>query len=394
MRYERGFYLSFLLVLAGLATPIARAQTTYLVLHSFTGGTDGGYPVSGLVRDASGTLYGATSVGGSAGQGTVFKVDSTGQETVLYSFNLVPDGENPEASLVLDNTSNLYGTTRGGGAFSAGSVFRIDATGAESVLYSFTGGADGGEPVAALLRDGLGNLYGTTSGGGDTRIFQSGYGVVFKLDTHGNEKVLYTFTDGADGAFPRTTLVRDPANNFYGTTYQGGTNLGGTVFKLVPTGAETALYSFTGGADGESPFGDLIRDTAGHLFGTTTFGGNTAECFKHGCGTIFKLGLTGNETVLYSFGAQPDGEEPYAGVITDLAGNLYGTTYIGGTFGFGTVFKLDKHRKETIIYSFTGGSDGAYPLAGVIRDAAGNLYGTTQRGGTASQGTVFELSFP
>jgi uncharacterized repeat protein (TIGR03803 family) len=179
--FVQSLCLSLLLVVVGFVTPIAQTQTTYKVLHSFTGGTDGGYPVSGLVRDASGTLYGATSIGGAAGQGTVFKVDATGQETTLYGFQLVPDGENPEASLVLDKQGNLYGTTYGGGTFSAGSVFKIDATGAESVLYSFTGGADGGYPVAGLLRDASGNLYGTASGGGDTSIYKFGYGVAFKL---------------------------------------------------------------------------------------------------------------------------------------------------------------------------------------------------------------------
>jgi uncharacterized repeat protein (TIGR03803 family) len=388
--YVHSLCLSFLLVVVGFATPIAWAQTTYSVLHSFTGGTDGGYPISGLVRDASGTLYGATSIGGAAGQGTVFKVDATGQETVLYSFQLVPDGENPESSLVLDNAGNLYGTTVGGGTFSAGSVFKIDATGAESVLYSFTGGADGGYPVAGLLRDGSGNLYGTTSGGGDTSIFKSGYGVVFKLNARGKESVLYTFTDGADGGFPMTTLVRDAENNLYGTTYQGGTYQGGTVFKLDPIGKETALYSFV-----QSSPNAVILNAAGELFGTTNLGGNTTECFNLGCGTVFRLSSTGtSETALYNFSGQSDGSRPFAGVIADSIGNLYGTSWKGGTYGFGTVFKLDRHLTETVLYSFSGASDGAYPMAGLVRDAAGNLYGTTEQGGASGQGTVFELTFP
>jgi uncharacterized repeat protein (TIGR03803 family) len=372
---------------AALAAPVVSAQTTYKVLHSFTNGTDGAYPISGLIRDASGTLYGATSVGGPTNQGTVFKIDSTGQETVLYSFNLIPDGESPQASLILDKAGNIYGTTLGGGPLGAGTVFKIDPTGTETILYSFTNGTDGGYPVAALLRDGFGNLYGTARGGGDC------CGVVFKLDTSGNERVLYAFSGYADGAFPMTTLVRDTAGNFYGSTYQGGTYQAGTVFKLASSGQETVLYSFLAAADGGYPNG-VIRSTGGDVLGTTSFGGDNTKCFKRGCGTIFRLSSTGNETVLYTFSGQPDGSEPLAGVIADAVGNLYGTTFEGGAFGFGTVFKLDKHRKETVLYSFSGTTDGAYPLAGLVRDAAGNLYGTTQQGGAVGQGTVFELSFP
>jgi uncharacterized repeat protein (TIGR03803 family) len=294
---------------------------------------------------------------------------------------------------VLDKAGNLYGTTLGGGTFDGGSVFKIDTAGAETLLYSFTDSTDGGFPVAALLRDGFGNFYGTASGGGDTSSNRFGYGVVFKLDARGRESVLYAFTGHSDGAFPMTTLVHDTAGSLYGSTYQGGTYQAGTVFKLTPTGEETALYSFSALADGGYPNG-VIRSGGGDLFGTTSFGGDNTKCFNRGCGTIFRLSPAGNEIVLYNFSGQPDGSEPLAGVIADAAGNLYGTTFQGGTFGFGTVFKLDKHRKETVLYSFSGTTDGAYPLAGLIRDAAGNLYGTTRQGGTAGQGTVFELTFP
>jgi uncharacterized repeat protein (TIGR03803 family) len=252
---------------------------------------------------------------------------------VLHTFNGSPtDRAIPGAAhLIGDSAGNLYGTTESGGASGAGVVFKLNKTG-ETVLYSFTGGADGWSPVAGLIRDSAGNLYGTTFGGG-ARFGESGSGVVFKLDT---------------------------------------------------TGTETVLYSFTGGADGGSPAAGLIRDSAGNLYGTTELGGVS------GAGVVFKLDTTGTETVLHSF-TGPGGENPYAGLIADSAGNLYGTTYGGGASGSGVVFKLDTTGTETVLYSFTGGADGGSPVAGLIRDSAGNLYGTTYEGGTSDAGVVFKL---
>jgi uncharacterized repeat protein (TIGR03803 family) len=214
------------------------------------------------------------------------------------------------------------------------------------------------------------------------------------MDTRGKERVLYRFTDGADGGFPMSALIRDSENNLYGSTYQGGTYQGGTVFKLEAAGKETVLHSFSGQADGRYPVGSLIRDAAGNIFGTANLGGDLTGCFGNGCGAVFKVNSVGAEDSLYTFSGAGDGATPYGGVISDKAGNLYGTTWKGGTYDYGTVFKLDKHGTLTVLYSFSGGTDGAYPLAGLIRDAAGNLYGTTQQGGSAAQGTVFELTFP
>jgi uncharacterized repeat protein (TIGR03803 family) len=255
------------------------------------------------------------------------------------------------------------------------------------VLYTFTGGADGSAPEATLVRDPAGNLYGTTVYGGDY-----GKGVVFKVDTAGTETVLHSFTGGADGETPETGgLILDTAANLYGTTVFGGTYYSGVVFKLDPTGTETVLYTFTGGADGGSPDTGLIRDAAGNLYGTTMQGGDLQACPYLGCGTVFKLDPTGKETVLYAFNGRADGYKPEASLIRDAAGNFYGTTWWGGdlhscpltlgSLGCGVVFKLDPTGVETVLHTFHGGADGAWPTSTLVRDTAGNLYGTASGGG-------------
>jgi uncharacterized repeat protein (TIGR03803 family) len=310
-------------------------KTGETVLYSFTGGKDGAYPkLAG--RDPAGNLYGATPFGGASDYGVVFKLDTTGTETVLYSFTGGKDGASPYAGVIRDSTGDLYGTTAFGGSSGAGVVFELDTTGTETVLYSFTGLGDGGTPIGGLDRDSAGNLYSTTVSGG-----ASGDGVVFKLDTTGAETVLHSFT-GADGANPDAGVIRDAAGNLYGTTVSGGASGYGTVFKLDTGGTETVLYSFKGGADGSGPEAGLIRDPAGNLYGTT-YGGGTC------CGVIFKVDTAGTETVLYSFSGGADGAYPAAGLIKDAAGNLYGTTYSGGitqgncalSGGCGVVFMLE-----------------------------------------------------
>jgi uncharacterized repeat protein (TIGR03803 family) len=279
-----------------------------------------------VIRDAAGNLYGTTYNGGTTGYGVVYKLDTTGHETVLYSFTGGADGGYPSAGVVGDSAGNLYGTTFSGGTANAGVVFRLDQTGHETVLYSFTGGADGSGPYAGVIRDSAGNLYGTTYYGGAAVL-----GVVYKLDTTGHETVLHAFTGVADGSGPQAGVIRDPAGNLYGTTRSAGTAGGGIVYKLDTTGHETVLYNFTRGSD---PLAGVIRDSSGNLYGTTANGG-TANA-----GVVYKLDPTGHETVLYSFSGGADGSSPYAGVIRDSAGNVYGTTNQGGTKGTGAVFKI------------------------------------------------------
>src|SRR5580658_1308052 len=255
-------------------------------------------------------------------------------EIVLHNFQNPPKGANPYSSVYRDSAGSLYGTTLFGGTWGAGVVYKVDAAGRQSVLYAFTAGNDGGYPYGGVIPDGAGNFYGTALNYGITASGGIAFGVVYKLD--------------------------------------------------AATGQETVLHGFTGGTDGGYPEGGAILDSAGDLFGTTAGGG------AHGEGVVFMLDAAGHETVLHSFNGA-DGDDPQAGVIRDAAGNLYGTTYFGGAAGAGTVFKLDAAGKEAVLYSFTGGADGGNPQGGVIRDAAGNLYGTTLYGGGAGAGVVFKL---
>jgi uncharacterized repeat protein (TIGR03803 family) len=372
------------LLLPIFTTQIAQAQT-FAVLYSFQGTPDGALPFGGLILDAAGNLYGTTDSGGVSYYGMAFKLDRTGKETVLYSF-LAGYGANPDAGLIRDAKGNFYGTTYWGGAYNWGSVFKLDKKGNETVLHSFREGADGQWPQAGLVRDSEGNLYGTT-----VRSYPGGWGTVFKLSKAGKVTVLHRFSGSPDGEFPQAALVRDAAGNLYGTTPIGGAfKEFGTVFKVDKTGKETILHSFSG-QDGNSPLAGLIRDREGNLYGTTSGGGT--GCGQDGCGTVFKLDTTGKETVLYSFTGTPDGAGPEGALVRDAAGNLYGTTYRGGSSDDGTVFKLDTAGKETVLHSFNR-PDGSWPAAGLARDSSGNLYGTTTEGGAyyCGCGTVFKLT--
>jgi uncharacterized repeat protein (TIGR03803 family) len=366
--------------------------------------TDGLEPQSALVQDSAGNLYGTTTLGGANGAGTVFEVDTAGNETVLYSFCSQPgclDGELPYSTLVMDSAGNLYGTTSGGGAHGFyGTVFELDGAGQETVLYSFCSVGncvDGAVPQAGLIFDAEGNLYGTTSKGG---AYSYSNGTVFELNAAGQETVLYSFcpvVGCADGSEPYSGLVRDSMGNLYGTTSQGGKENVGTVFKIDPAGQETVLWSFCSEmdcADGMYVYAGLIEDAEGNLYGTTKQGG------AHDWGVVFELNAAGEETVLYSFCALAkckDGYYPWTGVVQDSAGNLYGTTTYGGKHGAGAVFKVTKAGKETVLYSFCTIVDGKLCLDGgdpnaLMLDAEGSLYGTTVYNGANDAGTVFKLS--
>jgi len=399
---------------------------TYKVLYNFCtyGCLDGSGPNGGLIQDAAGNLYGTTTHGGANADGTVFEVDSTGYETVLYSFcasSNCTDGAFPYGGLVRDAAGNLYGTTSSGGAGNGGTVFKVDSTGHETVLYSFcpdSNCTDWSGPGPGLIRDASGNLYGTALSGG-----ANNYGMVFKLDTAGNETVLYSFCSApgcTDGSGPLGLIIQDAAGNFYGSTTTGGNPYSdchfhafscGTAFKLDSTGHETVLYVFCSApncTDGAYPVAGPLQDAADNLYGTTVFGGNSgSSCLEGalGCGTVFKLDTTGHETVLYSFCSVlncTDGSGPSGALIQDAAGNLFGTTSGGGNassycgeFRCGTVFKLDSTDHETVLYAFCTAAnctDGAYPQAGLIQDAAGNLYGTASGGGANNAGVVFKLA--
>jgi uncharacterized repeat protein (TIGR03803 family) len=299
-------------------------------LHTFTGGTDGGICRAGLLRDSSGNLYGTTGTGGDlkcngdSGCGVVFKVDMAGNETVLYSFKGAPDGMYSVAGLIRDSEGNFYGTTYYGGDLNCDPEYGY---GTETVLYAFHGDTDSEYPMAVLVIDAKGNLYGTTYGNGSANP-----GTVFKVTPSGKETVLYTFRGGNDGEQPMAGLIVDGKGNLYGTT-SGGGNTMGTVFKVSPKGNETVLHNFFGGYDGADPEAALIMDAEENLYGTTRQGGPLGE------GTAFKLEKNGIERILRRF-ANGEGAYPVANLLQDSKGNLYGTTEAGGLYDAGLVFKL------------------------------------------------------
>jgi uncharacterized repeat protein (TIGR03803 family) len=323
---------------------------------------------------------------------------------VIYSFAGGNDGEYLDTDLVMDAAGNLYGTSVQGGDFSSGTVFQLSPSGAgwtHTVLYSFTGGIDGGEPYKGVTLDSEGNIYGTAVTGGSGSC-EGGCGVLFKLTNSGGtwtQIVIHAFTGGNDGSGPGSGLTLDPHGNLYGMTPTGGAHGLGVVFQLHPqaNGAWklNVLHAFTGGDDGSSASaGRLILDHAGSLYGVTTVGG------AHGDGIVFEVTHTqsGAWTLLplYAFKDQPDGALPYGGLIFDKEGNLYGTTYYAGVHDVGTVYKLTHANgswTETVLYSFKGGTDGSSPISTLISDKAGSLYGTTSDGGTGCAcGVIFKLA--
>jgi len=271
----------------------------------------------------------------------------------------------------------------------------------ETILYKFTGGYDGGIPYSGLVFDAAGNLYGTTTYGG-TNVF---YGAVFELtlvNGKWREHVLYSFKGGKDGSYPRAGVVFDSAGNLYRTTAYGGTYGYGTVFKLTHANGrwkESILYAFKGSSkgDGEYPWG-VVLDKASNLYGTTQLGGPPSQTCPNGCGTAYKLTHSKQgwkETRLYAFtGQNGDGAGASSGLTFDRAGHLFGATDQGGSTGYGTVYELAHSKSgwnESVLYQFSGTTDGAGPDSGLILDSSGNLYGTTNYGGTSGWGTVFEL---
>jgi uncharacterized repeat protein (TIGR03803 family) len=298
--------------------------------------------------------------------------------TVLYSFT---GGDNaiPNWGVIADAAGNLYGTADPFPDYAAtGVVFKLDQAGNETILSDVSGG-----PYSSVIRDKAGNLYGTAVTGGSF-----GWGDVFKLNPAGKLTVLYNFTGGADGGWASSGLTLDAAGNLYGTTQLGGAYSGyggyGVVFMVDAAGNETVLHTFNS-TDGADPTGGMIRDEAGNLYGTTLLGG------AYGYGAVFKLDTSGNETVLYSFTGGADGSEPSTNVIRDAAGNLYGNTAYGGA-GFGVVFEVTPTGVEHVLYTFAGGADGATPSRALVRDATGNLYGTAFGGGSQGQGVVFMVT--
>jgi len=390
-----------------LSWGLATAATAIALL--LTGGPDGADPRARLTMDAEGNFYGTTRVGGKYGYGTVFKLAHKGSAwilTPLYTFAGGADGAQPKNRVIFGPDRSLYGTTdRGGGGpcdSGCGTVFKLTppATACKSavcswtktLIYQFMGGSDGANPAHNdIIFDQAGNIYGTTLFGGPGNL-----GTVYELmPVNGSwmESVIHSFSGTLDGFNPETGVTLDGAGNLYGTTYYGGTYDAGIVYQLTPSESgwtENILYEFGQDNDpGTNPASGLIFDQSGNLYGATPTGGSG------GGGSVFELTPSnGNWTfnVLYALG---QGTGPYGTMIMDAAGNLYGTTYTIGAYGYGSVFKLAPSGggwAYTDLYDFTGGSDGGYIWAGLVMDANDNLYGAASSGGAYGNGVVFEVT--
>jgi uncharacterized repeat protein (TIGR03803 family) len=385
------------------------AANTTTVLHSFSGGSDGGNPAAALTFDSAGNAYGTTVVGGDFGYGAAFQLTPSGSgwiETVLYSFTGTTDGKNPYGGVTLDGAGNLYGTTVAGGnsvcaGDGCGVVYKLTNSGGvwnQSVLYNFQGGKDGAGPGGVVVFDSAGNLYGTTPDGGAQSM-----GTVYQLVPGQNgqwtEKVIHSFTGGTDGGVGSLgPLVIDSTGSLYGVTEVGGANGAGVAYKLTRgsngSWKGTTLYAFKGQPDAGSPYGGLIFDQSGNLYGTTYYGG------ANGLGAVYELHKVSGvwkEKVLYSFKAGKDGNSSTTTLVFDKAGNLYGTASAGGgqSCGCGAIFKLTRQGSnwtESVVHGFAGDPDGAFPYYSLFLDAAGNFYGTTAQGGSNNQGTVFQFT--
>jgi len=361
---------------------VACTAGTESVLYSFVAnGTDAAGPNhSSLLLGSDGNFYGMTYAGGSSSDGTVFMITPSGAETVLWSFGSGSDGSYPDASLVQAGDGNFYGTTSQGGTHGRGTVFRITPAGAETVLWSFGSVSDGYYPYGSLFQHSDGNFYGTTFQGG-----ANNFGTVFRITPAGVETVLWSFGSGSDGSYPFTDLALGSDGNFYGTTSEGGTLNEGTIFVITPAGAETVLWSFGSGSDGFEPYGSLVLGSDGNFYGMTYEGG------AHNEGTVFDISPAGVEALLWSFGGGTDGSYPEDGLVQGVDGNFYAVTHYGGANGDGAIVQITPSGTETVLWSFAG-ADGQYPGGELSVGPDGTLYGLTGSGGANGVGAVFAFN--
>jgi uncharacterized repeat protein (TIGR03803 family) len=405
-----------ILSLVGVAHTVwAQKPAAESVIFNFRPAT-GYFPSFTIARDSAGNIYGTTinganpsSCGNRSGCGTIFKISTTGQQTILHTFvSNDPFNGFGANGVIRDASGTLYGTTNSAGTVGQGTIFKLTSSGSYGVLHNFTGGTDGSVPSAVVVRDSAGNLYGTTGFGGGTGCSGEGCGTIYRVTPSGQETVLYSFTGGTDGSDPVAPLVLDSAGNFYGTAEFGGdlscpldSSGCGTVYKLDTSGNFTVLHTFAGGTDGAAPAAGLVMDSSGNLYGDAGSGGDLSCSPPDGCGTVFEINSSGNFSVLYTFvGGATDGQFPVATLFRDSAGNLYGTTAWGGdqscsvfnSLGCGVVFKLASSGGETILHAFTGGTtDGALPQGALITGGNGTLYGSAPYGGTLNGGVLFAV---
>jgi uncharacterized repeat protein (TIGR03803 family) len=355
-------------------------QPPFTVLYRFAGGSDGSNPGAGLVLGTDGNFYGTTQEGGAQNDGTIFEITPSGTETVLYTFGSVANDSIAPAADLIEVNGTFYGTAGdGGGNGGYGTVFSFTPGTGETILHSFANGSDGAEPEAPLLLGTDGNLYGVTLVGGANTD-----GTMFRITTSGTLTTLYSFNASTSGSGAIGGLIEDSSGNFYGTAETGGADEG-TVFKLTSSGILSWATSATV-TDGLGSAAALIPGSDGNYYGTALAGGGAND------GTVFMITAAGVETVVYSFAGGSDGESPKAKLLLASDGNFYGTTQFGGTGHSGIVFKLTPEGVETVLYSFTGGSDGAIPRGDLVQGSDGALYGTTFSGGISGRGVVFRLT--
>ncbi len=367
----------------------ARNADAQTVTNLYTFGSfpnDATQPFAGLIQGNDGNFYGTTYHGGTNNNGTVFRLAPGGVETILHTFT----GTSAAFAngLVQGSDSNLYGTTFGGGTNNGGTIFRISPSGNFTNLYSLVGSPNDGQgPFAGLVRGNDGNFYGTTYYGGS-----NGVGTVFRISSSGSYTTLYSFAVFPnDGSHPEAALVQGSDGNFYGTTIAGGTNGVGNIFRITPAGSETNLYSFVGSPnDGAEPTAALVQGSDGNFYGTTHDGGTD------GVGTVFRISAGGSYTNLYSFiGFPSDGSFPGAGLVQGSDGNFYGTTITGGANHNGNIFRISPGGVYTNLYSLGNSpADGHQPQNGLVQGSDGSFYGTGMIGGTNNVGTVFKLTVP
>ena len=395
-RFQPSLILAAALTLSLAATRIDGA-ITFTTLISFNG-TNGANPQCNLVQGPNGNFFGTAPNGGANTNGTIFEISGDGSFfTNFYTFSGGTNGVGPVGALITGTDGNFYGTTFAGGVSNCGTIFQISTNGVFTSL-GWLSGSNGASPIVALTQAADGSLYGAAKyGGPDTNVTQggAGYGTIFKLSTNGTltTPVLFANTNGANPA----ALVMGNDGNFYGTTAWGGNvsvfKLGfGTIFRLSPDGTFTNLYIFTGGAsDGGFIYANLMQGTDGNFYGAAFNGG------AHQGGDIFRFTPDGTVTNLYSFTGLLDGAWPYSALIQGSDGNFYGTTYKYGGASVGTIFQMTPNGNLTPLISFSGTSGpflGANPQGSLVQGSDGNFYGTTYAGGLYNKGTVFRLSLP
>lgn len=365
-------------VALGLVTVIAHAQT-FSVLYDF--GTKSGDPLqpaySGIVAQGRDGSLYSTTPSGGTGHGTVFKVSPAGGLTVLHNFTGLSEGNTPYGGLTLGADGNFYGAASGGGTC-CGTIFKITPKGVLTVLHTF--GTDGAEPLAPPIQGSDGNFYGTTAGG----VVGAPFGTVYKISSSGKFKLLHLFADATEGGYPFAPLVQGTDRNFYGTTTVGGTHSGGTVFKITPSGVLSVVFNFDIAVGGVTPIAPLIQASDGNFYGTTFGGGGFDQ------GTVFRLTSIGTMTIVHSFNFTGDGGKPESGLVEGTDGNFYGAARDGGASGFGTLYMVTPGGIYNVLHTFDS-TAGAYPDVTVMQHTNGNLFGDTIQGGTGANGVFYGL---